>query len=301
MAFYDGNNNGFYMPVAPAYGGYPVASNYGGGMGGMFGGDGAWWLLLLVLLGGGMWGGFGGFGMGGMMGAGMWGMDMLYPWLNNSQHISDGFRDQMLQTTVNSIGDKITTGFGNVSTQLCSGFAGVTAAVTGAQNAIAQQLYTNQIADMERSYAAQTAAAQGFTGLQGQLAQCCCDNRLANCQTNNTIISEAAATRAAGTADTQKILDKLCQLEQDTLRTQLAAEQRDNANLRTELMYARGQASQVEQTAQLRANQATVANQLVSELRSCPIPAQPVYGNQPIFQCPVNLGNSNGFGCGCAA
>ena len=300
MAFNDGNNNGFYMPVAPAYGGYPAVANYGGGMNGMFGGDGAWWLLLLVLLGGGMWGNFGGFGMGGMMGAGMWGMDMLYPWLNNSQHISDGFRDQMLQTTVNSIGDKITTGFGNVSTQLCSGFAGVTAAVTGAQNAIAQQLYTNQIADMERSYAAQTAAAQGFSGLQGQLAQCCCDNRLANCQTNNTIISEAAATRAAGTADTQKILDKLCQLEQDTLRTQLAAEQRDNANLRTELMYARGQASQVEQTAQLRANQATVANQLVSELRSCPIPAQPVYGNQPIFTCPNNLG-ANGFGCGCAA
>ena len=37
------------------------------------------------------------------------------------------------------------------------------------------------------------------------------------------------------------------------------------------------QASQVAQTAELRTNNATVANQLVAELRSCPIPAQPVY------------------------
>lgn len=289
MAFYD-NTNGFFMPVAPAYGGYPMMGNGGGGFG--MGGDGAWWLLLLVLLGGGMWGGFGGFGgVGGMMGAGMWGMDMLYPWLNNSEHISDGFRDQMLQTTINSIGDKISTGFGNVSTQLCGGFAGVTAAVTGAQTALAQQMYANQIADMERSFAAQTAAANGFNTVENQLAACCCENRLANCQTNNAIISEAAATRAAGTADTQKILDKLCQLEQDTLRTQLAAEQRDNANLRTELLYARGEASRI-------ANADAIVDRTYERLRSCPVGTTPVYGNQPIFTCPVNVGAG---GCGCGA
>ena len=73
------------------------------------------------------------------------------------------------------------------------------------------------------------------------------------------------------------------------------AERRENANLRSELMYARGQASQVDQTAQIRAAQATTANQLVNELRSCPIPSQPVYGNQPIFTCG---GNGNGCGCG---
>lgn len=57
------------------------------------------------------------------------------------------------------------------------------------------------------------------------------------------------------------------------------------------------QASQVAQTADLRANNAVVANQLVSELRSCPIPSQPVYGNQPIFTC----SSVNGCGCGCNA
>ena len=63
--------------------------------------------------------------------------------------------------------------------------------------------------------------------------------------------------------------------------------------MRQENLYARGQASQVAQTAEIRAGQATTANLLVNELRSCPIPSQPVYGNQPIFTC-----NGNG-GCGC--
>jgi hypothetical protein len=84
----------------------------------------------------------------------------------------------------------------------------------------------------------------------------------------------------------QSIKDDLC-------ADRLEAERRENQNLRSELMYARGQASQVEQTAQLRAAQATTANQLVAELRSCPIPAQPVYGNQPIFTCPQNNGGCN--------
>jgi hypothetical protein len=64
-------------------------------------------------------------------------------------------------------------------------------------------------------------------------------------------------------------------------------------------MYARGQASQVEQTAALRAGQQAAVNSLVSELRSCPIPAQPVYGNQPIFQCSGPAWNNSGCGCGC--
>lgn len=40
---------------------------------------------------------------------------------------------------------------------------------------------------------------------------------------------------------------------------------------------------------QLAANTA-----LLNELRSCPIPAQPVYGNQAIFTCPQNQNT-----CGC--
>ena len=294
------------MPVAPAYS--------AGGNGGFGFGDGnGWWLILLLLVcGNGLWGGFGG-GMGGMMwpmmmggmGAGM-GLDYLYPWLNNSQHISDGFRDQNLQTSISGLQNSVTSGFGDVqlgiagvNQNICQTGNGIVNAITGAQNAVSQQLYTNEIANLNRSFAEQTANVQGFNNVQAQLAQCCCDNRAAVADTKFTIATEACTTRQANSDNTQKILDKLCQLELDGVRRELSAEQRENANLRSDLMYARGQASQVEQTAALRASQATTANQLVAELRSCPIPAQPVYGNQPIFQCagPV-FGNNTGCGCG---
>lgn len=89
----------------------------------------------------------------------------------------------------------------------------------------------------------------------------------------------------------QSIKDELC-------ADRLDAERRDNANLRAELMYARGQASQIDQTAQIKAGQAATMANLVNELRSCPIPAQPVYGNTPIWTCAQNVANSN-QGCGC--
>ena len=284
MALTDEN---MVMPVTPM--------NYGNNNNGFgFGGDWAWILLLLVLGGG--WGGFGGFGMGGaMLGADMGGWG-LYPWLNNSQNINDGFREQALGTQVGNIQNAITGGFGDVQTALCGGFAGVNASINGAQNAISQQLYENEIANLERSFAAQTANTAGLTNLSAQLANCCCENRAATQDLKYTLATEACATRANSTANTQAILDKLCALELDTVKSQLAQAQRENVGLQNQLNMATMQASQVAQTAEIRAAQATTANQLVSELRSCPIPAQPVYGNQPIFTCAQNVANSS---CGC--
>jgi hypothetical protein len=96
---------------------------------------------------------------------------------------------------------------------------------------------------------------------------------------------------AATQAQTQTVLDKLCALELDGYK-------READNLRQQLNMAQLAASQVAQTADLKTAQAVTANNLISELRSCPIPAQPVYGNQPIFQCSGPAWNTNG-GCGC--
>ena len=225
-----------------------------------FGYGNSWeWIIILFLFAmfNGNWGNNGNGGMSGN----------LYPWLNNSNQINDGFREQMLSTQVNGIQNGVTSGFGDLQTALCGGFAGINASITNAQ-----------INNM-----------QNMNSLQSQLAQCCCDNRLATCQTQNIVQNEGAATRLAIQNQTQAILDKLCQLELDSLK-------QDNANLRTQLNMANLAASQVAQTAELRQNGAAQLNQLVSELRSCPIPAQPVYGSQPIFTC-----NSNQTGCGCGA
>lgn len=293
----ESNGNGFYMPVAPAYGG-------GNGFGG-FGGDWAWIIILLLACGGG-WG-FGG-GFGGGYGNMMLGYD--FPWLLNGQqnvmtNTNNGFRDQMINDNVTSIRDGV-AGLstqlcgccGDIQNSLCSGFAGTTAAITNAQNALTQQMYTNQISDLERSFAAQTASTQGMNAIQSQLAQCCCDNRAATADLKYTVATEACADRAAindalrdvisaNTASTQRILDQLCQDKIDTKNDQIA-------QLRQELMFARGQASQDVQTATLRAGQVAEVDALYDRLSQCPISTVPVYGRQPIFQC-----NNGGCGCGC--
>lgn len=287
----ESSGNGFYMPVAPAYGG-----GYGNGSG-FFGGDWAW-IILLLLIGGGGWG-MGGFGMGGMMWpmmmggfGGGFGLDYLYPWLNNSQHISDGFRDQQLQTSIGTLQNSVTAGFGDV--QL--GIAGINQNLCQTGNAITGAVRDGFSSAEIAANGRQMASMQQVYGIQSQLAQCCCDNRAATQDLKFTLATEACATRAANGDNTQKILDKLCQLELDNERAQRAADQREIARLNSELMYARGQASQIEQTAQIRASQATTANQLVGELRSCPIPSYSVYGNQPVFTC---AGPTTGNGCGC--
>jgi len=310
---FSNNNDNMVMPVAPMYGG-----GYGNG-GGMFG-DNGWWIILLLLCG---WGG--GFGMGGF-GGGFGNMMLGYdfPWLLNGQqginaNTNAGFNQAATSAALGDISlgiagvnQNICQSTGQLQNSLCQGFAGTTAAVTAAQNGITQQLYNNEIASLNRSFDAQTANAQGFNGVQAQLAQCCCDNRLATCQTQNIIQNEANATRFADASNTrdilesqnrgiQAILDKLCDQE-------LQAERRENQNLRSELMYARGQASQVEQTAQLLANnnaqtalfQQGLNNEvdaLYNRLSSCPIPSTPVFGRTPIFNCGCG-NNSNGCGCG---
>lgn len=270
------------------------------GFGG-FGGDGAWWIILFLIFAMGGWNnnGFGG-GFGG-------GADNMYPWLSNGQkeimqNTNQGFNTLQLGNQLNDI----SSGVQNISTQLCNGFAGVNQTVSSGFANAESSANARQMANMNQNFANQTAMLQGFNQLGSQFADCCCENRLANCQTQNIIQNEGNATRFADANNTrdiiesqnrnsQAILDKLCQLELDGVKAQLEAKNDLIGQLRQENLYARGQASQVQQTADIRASQAVTANQLVSELRSCPIPAQPVYGNTPIFNC----SNNNGCGCGC--
>lgn len=278
------NGNGMVMPVAPMYGG-----NNGGF--GDFGGSGWWILLLFILLGNGGWGnGFGG-GFG----------NDLYPWMNQSNQMSDGFRDQMVSGNINSIRD----GISGISTQLCNGFAGVNAGVANgfAQAEIAAN--SRQMADMNQNFGLQTAMMQGFNGIGSQFAQCCCDNRLGIADLKYTVATENCADRSAAaentrdiieaqTRSTQAILDKLCALELDGVKNQLAQAQRDNVGLQNQLNMANLAASQTAQTAQILAGQSAEIDGVYNRLKNCPVPSMPVYGNTPIFTCNGN----NGCGCG---
>jgi len=230
-----------------------------------FGGNSGWeWIIILFLFAM-MNGGWNGNNGG----------NNLYPWLNNSNQLNTGFQNQMIFDNVTSIRD----GVYGISNQLCSGFAGVNANISNnfAQAEIAEN--SRQMANMNQMF-----------GLSQQIAQGSCDNRLATCQTQNLVQSEGAATRLAIQNQTQAIIDKLCQLELDGLK-------QDNANLRTQLNMANLAASQTAQTAQILQGQTAEVDALYNRLKNCPVPAQPVYGSQPIFTC----GGNGGCGCGCGA
>ena len=269
-------------------GGYSLADiaaatrggSYGGGMGGFFG-DSGWWIILLFLFALGGWGN-NGWGNGGADSAGN-----LYPWMNQAGITTGGFEHAATSAAL-----------GDISTSLCSGFAGVTAAVTASQNAITQQMYTNQLADLERSFAAQTASTAGLTNLSNQLAQCCCDNRLATAQLDATIARENCADREAlnyathdilanQNAGIQKILDQMCNDKIDAKNEKIA-------DLERQLAMANFSASQIAQTAQIQRGQVEEIDAMYQRLKDCPVPTMPVYGMTPIFTCP----GSSGCGCG---
>lgn len=226
------NGSNFYMPVAPANGN-------GGGFGN-FGGDWGWIILLLLFAGGGFGGGFG--------------MDGVYPWMNQANLTSNGFQNQLMNDNISSIQNSAN----NIATQLCNGFAGVNATVANgfAQSEIADN--SRQMADMNQMF-----------GLSQQLSQCCCDNRLATVQTQNTVSNEAAATRIAIQEQTQAILDKMCQQELDNYR-------RENDNLRSMVNMQSLAASQAEQTARIIADNTAQTQYIVNRVAPYPVPSYTV-------------------------
>lgn len=287
MALTDGNGGDMVMPVAPMYGG-------GNGFGNGFGDNGWWVILLFILLAGGNgWGnGFGG-GYGGFAADGA----MLYPWMNQAEITTDGFRDSMLNDNITSIRDgvfglstQMCNGFGDVQQSLCNGFAGVNATVNSGFANAETAANARQMANMQTAFAGQTAMAQGFNNLSSQFADCCCENRLGLADLKYTVATENCADRAAlsdgirdiiasQTAGTQRILDVLCQDKIDAKNDEIA-------QLRQEVLFARGQASQIAQ------NQ-TIVDNIYNRLDTCPVGTTPVYGRTPIFSC-----NNNGCGCG---
>jgi len=285
MALTDENGSNMVMPVAPMYGG---GGNCGFGNG--FGGDWAW-IILLLLLG---WGNNGN-GFGGGYG------NSDFPWLMTGQqninaNTNNGFRDAMLNDGITSIRD----GINGISTQLCGCCSDMQMSLANGFAGVEQGANARQMANMQQAFAAQTAMAQGFNALGSQFADCCCENRLANCQTQNIIQNEGNATRFADanntrdiitnqTSNTQAILDKLCQLELDGKNDRIA-------DLERQLTAANFRESQVAQNAFISQGFANEVDQLYNRLSNCPVPTTPVYGRTPIFTC-----NNNGCGCGCGA
>ena len=275
-----GENNGYAYPY-PVYGG-----GFGnGGFGNGYGGDWIWIILILALFGG--WGNNGNGGFGG-------GFNNDYAWLSNGQkeimqNTNDGFNTLHLSNQVEGVRD----GINSLSNQLCNCCADMNQTVSNGFYNAEISANNRQMANMQTSF-----------DLSRQLSDCCCENRLATCQTQNIVQNEGNATRFAdanntrdiitnATANTQAILDKLCQLELDNVKLQVDAKNDKIADLQREIQMKDLQASQIAQNSFIAQGFANEVDQLYNRLSNCPVPSTPVYGRTPIFTC-----NNNGCGCG---
>ena len=265
------NNGTGYVP-------YPVMYGNNGGFGSGFGGDAAWIIILFALIfGNGGWGGNGGF---------FGGNNNDFAWLSNGQkdimtNTNNGFDTLHLSNQLEGTRD----GINALSTQLCNSTADITSAINNG-------FYNSEIASANR----QMANMQQNFDLSRQFADCCCENRLGIANLNSTILAENCADRAAladglkdvlinQTANTQKILDTLCQDKIDAKNEKIA-------DLQRELSMKDLQASQIAQNAFISQGFANEVDALYNRLNSCPVPTTPVYGRTPIFTC------NNGCGCG---
>jgi hypothetical protein len=241
-----------------------------GGFGGDWGGPGAWWLIILFLfIFNGNWGnGFGGNG-------------------GTYSEVQRGFDQSAVMNGISGIQSTLTSGFVDTASALCNGFAGVNAAIANgfAQSEIAAN--SRQMADMNQNFA-----------LQSQLAQCCCDNRLASADLKYTIATENCADRTAlsdalrdvlesQSAGVQRILDTMCQDKIDAKNERIA-------DLERQLTMANLAASQGAQTAMIIANNEAQTSALEQYLAPVPRPAY-IVQNPNGCNC-----NSTGCGCGCA-
>lgn len=263
MSFGD-SNGGMYMPVAPAgYGGY---GNGGFGMG-----DNGWWILVLLLALGGGWSMNGG------------GMFPLYQ-QNTNNDVQHGFDQQAVMGGINTLNSNVSNGFATTQQAVNNGFASAEIS----NNA-------RQIADMQQNFASQTAITNGISGLGSQLAQCCCDNRLATANLNSTILSENCADRAAlndGVRDIianqnagfQSIKDMMCQNQIDAL-------QRENTAKDVQIAMLGLKADNLANRDAILSNNDLQTATLIRTLDPTPVPAYPA--QYPQWNC----GSYGGCGC----
>ena len=248
------NSNGYSLAdIAAATG-----NGNNGNNDGFFNGEGAWILLLFILILAGGWGnGYGGFG-GGNGAAGT---------AYVTSDIQRGFDQSAIINSLTGISNAVNSGFAGAEVSRCNTQANILQTLNNNQGNLSNQL--NTIAMNQQS--------------------CCCQNRAGLADLKYTVATESCADRtavtdalrdviASNTANTQTILDKLCQQEIDNLKAQ-------NQQLQMQSYLASLAASQNAQTGQILNDNAAQTTALLRALNPTPIPAYVV---------------ANPYGCNCA-
>lgn len=231
-------------------------------------GDGAWWIVILLIFG---WGGFGNNGWGGN-GAGNGYTDAA---------IQRGFDNQAVISKLDGITNGLCDGFYAVNNSMLTGFNGINTNIMQTGYGIQQAINADTIANMQNTNA-----------LQAQLANCCCETREAiqgvnynmatnTCALQNTMNSNTRDIIDSQQAGTRAILDYLCQ-------DKIATLQAENSDLRQA-------ASQDRQNALLTTAMTAQTQQIINSVNPPAIPAYVV--PNPNTYVPYGCGCNQSCGC----
>ena len=255
MSYADGNGGLSAADVAAVTGGY-------GNGNGFFGGDGAWWLIILLLFANNGWGNGFGFG-GGMM-----------PFAMGQNDVQRGFDQQAIMGGLTGITSALSTGFANAEISRCNAQANTLQAMNSLAMGLQNCCCENRAGLADLKYTVATEA--------------CADRATVTDGVRDLMAANAANTQSlinSTNAGFNTIMDKICQLELDGKNERIA-------ELQAQLNEANRRASQNDQTAQILASQAAQTAAIEQYLRPVPSPA---YIVQNPNCCPQN------YGCGCAA
>lgn len=227
---------------------------------GMWGGDGAWWIIILFLFVFCGWGG-NGWGNGGG-GAGN---------AYTDSAIQRGFDNQAVISKLDGISNGLCDGFYAVNNGMLTGFNGINTNVMQTGFGIQQAINADTVAGMQNANA-----------LQAQLAQCCCETREAiqgvnynmaqnTCALQNTMNNNTRDIIDSQNAGIRAILDYLCNEK--------------ISNLQAENNDLRRAASQDRQSALLTTAMASQTQQLINAINPAPIPAYQIPNPNVYYGC----------------
>lgn len=226
-------------------------------------GDGAWWIVILLIFG---WGGFGGNGWGG-------------------NGYGNGYTDAAIQRgfdnqTVVSKLDGINNGICSLGYDQLAQMNGINTNILQTGFGIQQAINADTVSGMQNTNAIQST----LTNMAAQNASCCCETQRqierGFADTNYNMATQACQTRQAIADSTRSILDYLCQ-------DKIATLQAENNDLRRA-------ASQDRQNALLTTAMTAQTNQIINAVNPTAIPAYVVPNpNAYAYGCGCNQS------CGC--
>lgn len=233
-------------------------------------GDGAWWIVILLIFG---WGnGFGGWGNGNGGGA-------LQGYATQAD-IQRGFDNSAVISKLDGISNGLCDGFYAMNNSVLTGFNGINTNIMQTGYGIQQAINADTVANMQNTNA-----------LQSQLANCCCETREAIQGVNYNLATNTCALQNTMNNNTRDIIDS----QQAGTRAILDFLTNDKiATLQAENNDLRRAASQDRQNALLTTTMAAQTNQIIDAVRPTPVPSFPasnLYGYA--YGCGCNTG------CGC--